>query len=176
MEIKLAFACLTVVLTIGSFVQCQPAVAPGLKSMPNSYTDALAAPDREQLLDAIFELESSSGRNPKAYFPDKFGSLGGYQMRESTFGDLQRIFPSKWGKVEFKKAMLDNNTARMAASDYVNVIQNFLSQRGVPPTADNLLAAYNAGMGNVVKKKVSPEGQLYAKRGLDIMKRKSNGR
>lgn len=140
------------------------------------YQEALKKPtySMEALLDAIYENESSSGRNKKAYSPDKFGSLGGYQMRDVTFNDLKRIYPSKYANADFNKFMMDDNLAREAAKDHISVIQNYLTGKGIDPTVADLLASYNMGMGAVAKRKALPKiTQDYVAKAIAYMESRS---
>ena len=136
-------------------------------TMPNHYTDAITQPVQQgmtNILDIIFELESSSGANKKAYTPNNVGALGGYQLRPDAFKDIQRVFPEKWAKKSFKTVAKNDLIARKAASDYVNVIQMHLSNNNIAPTMDALLAGYHSGMGNVVKGNIGKEGLNYLKK------------
>ena len=142
---------------------------PNMENSSNSrYTNALAAPAIEALLDSIHELESSSGRNPAAYKEDKWGSYGEYRIRRETYKDLQKAFPAKYGKLPFIKAMDNPAIARNAARDYLGIMKNYMNQNGVLPSAGMLLAGYNGGMGNVVRGTLTPEAITYANRGLEM--------
>ena len=123
----------------------------------------------EALLDSVHELESSSGRNPKAYIEDKFGSYGEYRIRRETYKDLQRLFPEKYGSKSFIVAMDNPKFAREAAKDYLGVIKGYLEQKNVKPSAGMLLASYNGGMGNVARGTMTPEAMTYANRGLKMV-------
>lgn len=140
--------------------------------MPSIDSNALAS-NYIDLLDAIYELESSSGKNPKAYVMNKVGALGGYQMRKSTYeGDLQKMYPSKWASVPFEKAMKNDIVAREAANDYLSLLNRYLTSFDVVPSEDTLLAAYHQGAGNVAKGNIGPIGKEYVQKGLEFIARK----
>ena len=107
--------------------------------------------DRQPInLDAIFSIESSSGKNKKAYQERSTGGpLGGYQISKIAFDDLQQKLPQSYKMKSWRETVLDDTSARQAASDYLNVvIPQYLIRLGIPPTPDNILAAYNYGIGN----------------------------
>jgi len=131
----------------------------------SKYSDSLMS-NYEELLDAIYSLESSSGKNRKAYRPNSEGALGGYQLTPIGWKDLQNNFPSTWGKLEFSKVALDDKVARKAASDLLSVNAGYLRHYGVPPTEDSLLAAYHSGAQNVATKNLGPKGLAYIQNGL----------
>ena len=94
--------------------------------MGNLYTDNLSVNynrENDPLLNIIYELESSSGKNKDAYKKNAVGALGGYQMRDITFNDLQKVMPDKWGKTKFNEVMNNDQLSRVAASDYVDWIE-----------------------------------------------------
>ena len=126
------------------------------------------APAMEALLNSIHELESSAGKNPKAYIEDKYGSYGEYRIRRNTYKDLQKAFPNKYGTKPFLVAMQDPVVARDAAKDYLGIIKNYLVQKNVKPSAGMLLASYNGGMGNAARGTLTSEALSYANRGLEM--------
>jgi hypothetical protein len=116
------------------------------------------------ILDLIYELESSSGKNKKAYVENSVGALGGYQVTRKAYIDLQNLPKSRWKGIPFERAMMNDNIARQAAQDYLGIIHNHLVSNKVAPTRDALLAAYHSGMGNAVKGKLGPQGHQYLAR------------
>ena len=99
----------------------------------------------DELLDLIFELESSSGKNKKAYIPNpKSGALGGYQIKLGAFQSIQKMFPDKWGNKKFKSVALDDKQARDAAGDVLkfNAV-SLANDYGIASTREAMLASYN---------------------------------
>lgn len=124
-----------------------------LRLMPTDFSDPL---------NVIYELESSSGRNRKAYTPNQYGAVGGYQLTPAAFTDVQRFKPSVWGKMKFNDVAVNDALAREAARDYIDVLGRQLRALDIVPTVDNLLAAYHSGAGNVGR--LGPEGRNYVAR------------
>lgn len=109
----------------------------------------------DELLDLIFELESSSGRDKKAYIPNpKSGALGGYQMKLGAFKAIQGMFPEKWKDKKFKDVALDDKQSRDAAGDYIKFNMVSLgNDYGVAARGtDILLGAYKEGAGGVISR------------------------
>lgn len=101
----------------------------------------------DELLDLIFEIESSGGRDKSAYVPNpKSGALGGYQMKVAAFQDIQKLYPKKWKGKSFKDTMLNDTTAREASKDYLQFLELDLANTyKIAPTRETMLAAYNQG-------------------------------
>ena len=137
----------------------------------SKFTNSLVS-NYAEILDTIFELESSQGRNKKAYKANSVGALGGYQITPLTWKDLLQEMPTKWGKANYAKVVTDNALARLAATDILQIKSDRLSRNGIMPSEDNLLLAYHSGEGNVLQGSIGPEGQKYLQRGLDILRRK----
>ena len=117
----------------------------------------------DSILNAIADVESNG--NPKAVSP--VGARGEYQFMKNTWVWL-------WTDIlkEPKYANFDNAfnqvLSRRAAAAYLVYIDKFLSKKGLA-SKENIIAAYNGGIGNVVKYKGVPkfvETQNYVKRVL----------
>ena len=120
--------------------------------MANDFTEAIVQqPNYLNILDTIYELESSAGTNKAAYKENTQGALGGYQLKRGAIKDIQRVFPSKWKGKSFTDITMKDDVAREAASDYLKVISMHLINKGMTPTMDALLASYHSGMGTVGK-------------------------
>lgn len=130
----------------------------------------------EELLDIIFHLESSSGKNRKAYVPNAVGALGGYQITQPAFKDIQKAHPDFWGKLNFKDVALDDTLARKAASDILSINSQYLSKMGVAPSEDSLLGAYHSGAGNVASNTMGPFGRRYVETGMNLLMEKRNAK
>jgi len=111
----------------------------------------------DEILDLIYEAESSSGRDKKAYVPHpESGALGGYQIKRSAFRSIQKMFPDKWKDKTFKSVALDDKQAREAARDIFrfNTV-SFPNDYKVVFTSkedvmDALVMAYKEGVGGVL--------------------------
>lgn len=111
------------------------------------------------LLDSIFMLESSEGRNKRAYRTNSVGALGGYQLTPAAFAEIQKLKP-QWKGQRFDVVARNDALAREAASDYLFVLTKQLENKGIPLNNANLLAAYHSGAGNV-RKGLGPYGRKY---------------
>lgn len=132
--------------------------------MANGLANNLTQPVQKgmtNILDIIFELESSSGTSKKAYTPNKEGALGGYQLKPGAFLDIQRVFPERWAKKKFGTVAKNDMLAREAAGDYIKVIGMEFSRFNLAPTMEALLAGYHSGMGNVLKGNIGQKGLDY---------------
>ena len=142
----------------------------------NKYTEGLSVPKYGNILDLIYELESSSGQNKNAYKINVKGALGGYQLRAIAIKDIQQEFPEKWGGKSFKEIAMDDDTAREATGDYIKLIGRRLSYRNIAPTEDALLASFHSGMSAVIKNKpLGIEGKNYLKKAQELRWGKQNG-
>ena len=115
----------------------------------------------DQLLDMIFQLESSSGTDPKRLVENEEGALGSYQLKRGAIKDIQRVYKSKWAGKSFRDIALDDDLARQAANDYLSVIRMHLQNNRVAPTLPALLAGYHSGMGNTVAGNIGTKGLDY---------------
>jgi hypothetical protein len=136
--------------------------------MGNPYTQNLQQ-TVNPILDIIYQLESNGGTNKEAYKENKFGAMGGYQIRRSTYNEIKKMNPDKWGRLSFEQVAADDNLSRQAAGDYVNWIQNFYTSRNIPTSIETTLLGYHSGVGNVVKGKIGKEGVNYVKKAREIM-------
>ena len=118
----------------------------------------------DRLIDAVSDVESSN--NPAAFKKDE-GARGLTQVRPEAWDDLVRHFPGKYGSMKYERDIFKPAVARQAARDYLNILCGYLRQVGIPVTLDNLMSAYNWGVGNVVKygpEKVPPGTKQYVKK------------
>ena len=140
----------------------------------SKYTTHLSS-NYQPILDAIFSNESNFGTNLKAYKPNSVGALGGYQMRKKTYeGDLQFLFPNKWGTIPFARAMMSDSLAREATNDYMQVLSDQLVYYNVAPSEEALLAAYHSGAKNVALGNIGPRGRAYVKKGIAFLRSREN--
>lgn len=122
----------------------------GIESMAIDYGN--------DLTNTIYQLESSAGKNKKAYTPNQYGALGGFQITPGAYEMVQRFNP-EWKGQSFSTVAKDDNLARKAATDYLMVLSRELERLNIPLTNTNLLAAYHSGPGNV--NSLGPYGQDY---------------
>ena len=139
--------------------------------MPN-IDPSLLASNFGEILDAVYNNESTSGMDKRAYRINSVGALGGYQIKRDTFKHIQQIAPSKWKKVPFEGAMMKDDVSREAASDYFSWLRQYLASHGIVPSEDTLLAAYHAGPGNVVNGKIGPKTRAYVEKGLEFIRKR----
>lgn len=118
---------------------------------------------RNILTDVIYQLESSAGKNKKAYVPNQYGALGGFQLTPGAYVEIQKLDP-RWRNMSFKDVAVNDSLAREAASDYLTVLFKQLEAAKAPLTNTNLLAAYHSGARNVARGTLGPYGRDYVSR------------
>ena len=124
------------------------------------------------MLDAIEMVESSG--NPNAVARD--GGRGAYQFMEPTWKWLWTEVIKKPENADFNKAF-DRALAREAAQKYFVWIRKFLTKKLGEHSWDLDIAAYNAGVGAVIKYKGIPPFKItqnYVVRVNKIWKRGGN--
>jgi len=99
-------------------------------------------------LDKVSQIESSNGQDPASLTPNSKGALGQYGLKSIAVEDIQRVYPEKWGSYSWKEIATNPNLARDAAADYLEILKTYLAKSGMPPTPENLIAAYNWGQKN----------------------------
>lgn len=106
-------------------------------------------------LTKIYEIESSSGKNPSIKKPNKAGALGHFQFLKETWDECVSLMGKKWS---WKKGALDFNKSKQVANFYFNKrIPDLLKSFQIPDTIETRLAAYNWGIGSL--------NQAYKKHG-----------
>lgn len=101
-----------------------------------------------RLLNALVHVESSN--NPRAI--NRFsGARGLTQITPIAWKELKKHYKYRYGKLKFRQAMLNHDIARQAGKDYLYILQQHLKARKIPPTLDNLLAAYVWGEGRLAQ-------------------------
>lgn len=132
--------------------------------MPNQLTQSLSQPQSSlNYLDAIKQIESSGGTDPKMYKPNKYGALGPYQLTPPLYKDIQKYHP-EFKNISFEKAALDPSIAPHAANAGLDTISQQLDKIGVDPTMHNNVQAYHSGIGNVKNGTIGPQGKDYMKK------------
>ncbi|MFA5340446.1 MAG: lytic transglycosylase domain-containing protein [Clostridia bacterium] len=107
-------------------------------------------------MDAIAQIESSG--NPLAYNRQS-GASGLYQLMPCVVADYNACHPAS--KIAFK-AVFSPVVARTVAEWYLAIkIPQYLRHYGKPVTVENIIWAYSAGIGNVVKGRMPEETKQY---------------
>lgn len=121
------------------------------------YTQAIA--DGYVDLEKIFKIESNF--DPQAY-NKKSGAVGLGQIVDIALKDYNMLNP----KDQYSKEQLFDPQVNAKISNWMltDRIPQLLKHFGVQPTTDNILWAYNAGIGNVVKGRKPKETVDYIKK------------
>jgi soluble lytic murein transglycosylase-like protein len=108
------------------------------------YTQALA--DGFVDIDKVFQIESNN--NPKAY-NKKSGAIGLGQIVDIALKDYNIMNPQeKYSKEQLLDPQINAKVSNWMLSER---IPQMLKHFNLPITTENVLWAYNAGIGNVVK-------------------------
>lgn len=116
---------------------------------------------KNNLLDIIYQLESSAGQNRRAYKPNKYGALGGYQLTPGAYQEVQKWLPEVWRGKSFNEVATNDKLAREAASQYTDVLNQQLLAKKANVTNAMILAAYHSGAGNAARNTLGPYGRDY---------------
>jgi soluble lytic murein transglycosylase-like protein len=119
------------------------------------------------LLSALIQIESSG--NPNA-FNKATGARGLTQVTPIAWKDLQNHNPKTYGKLNYEKDIFKPEIAKQAANDYIKIITGYLKHYNLPTTTQNILWAYNAGIGNVRKNVMPEETRNYIKNITSLLK------
>lgn len=112
------------------------------------------------LLSALIQIESAG--NPLA-FNKGSGARGLTQITPIAWKDLEQKKPNIYGKLDYEKDIFKPEVAKQAAKDYISIISGYLKHFNLPVTTQNILWAYNAGIGKVRKNIMPQETQDYIK-------------
>ena len=100
-------------------------------------------------LQIIYKMESSCGKNKKAFTPNSAGALGHFQFQKPTWDECIKLMKVNW---DWETGALDYNKSLQVADFYFNKrIPQMLNSFRLPVTIDTKLAGYCAGVGNVKK-------------------------
>jgi len=100
------------------------------------------------LLNALIQVESSG--NPRAFNPNS-QARGLTQITPVAWEDLTMHHPDVYGNLNYEQDIFKPEVAKRAGTDYLNVLQKYLRAYKIPVTMENVLAAYNWGVGNLKK-------------------------
>lgn len=126
------------------------------------------------LLNALIQVESSN--NPQAFNPNS-KARGLTQITPIAWEDLVMHYPQVYGNLNYEQDVFKPEIAKRAGTDYLNVIQKYLKAYNIPTTLDNVLAAYNWGVGNLKKlgmEKAPKETRDYIQKIKTLMEMKQN--
>jgi hypothetical protein len=99
-----------------------------------------AAPS-EKLLNAIRRVESSDGRDKRAY-NTKRKCWGDYQIMQGVISDVNRVYHSKYTHID----ALDKNVARRICYLYLDYYGDvFRAETGIEPTSRTYARIWNQG-------------------------------
>jgi hypothetical protein len=101
---------------------------------------------RNDILGTIYEMESSSGKNKKAYVENADHALGGYQLTRGAFNAVQKADPGRWNNATFEQVAMNDKISQDAAWDYLVLLSQEIERRKLPLTNANLLRAYRKGV------------------------------
>lgn len=98
-------------------------------------------------IDAIEKIESSGGKN---IHNKKSGASGSMQIHnKGVWNEIMKSLGQNWS---WEKHRFDRGASRAAGNHYINIIiPRYLKSYKIPDTIEARLAAYNWGIGNVVK-------------------------
>jgi len=108
-------------------------------------------------MDVIHKIESSNGLDKSAYVLDRY-AIGKHQVSR---GALQE-YNERYGTKYTVKDLLDDEINYNIATWYANVRSlELLRAYHIPITRNNMLACYNIGIGNLIRKKEQQALQKY---------------
>lgn len=98
------------------------------------------------LIAYLTQVESSN--NPLAHNKES-GARGLTQITPIAWKDLVRVYPEKYAGIDYESNIFDPNTAYEAGNDYLKIVKGYLKHYGMEESIENMLAAYNWGIGNL---------------------------
>ena len=100
-------------------------------------------------LDKIWEIESSSGKDPDMKKPNGAGALGHFQFLRKTWDEMVGKMGQNW---DWRTGALDYDKSKAVADFYLNKrIPSMLNYYDIPDTIETRLGSYNWGIGHVLK-------------------------
>ena len=126
-------------------------------------------PARASEVDLAIIAKIESNNTPYAYNP-RTQATGLFQITPVCLKEWNDFhYGNEWGM----DALFDKFVNRMIADWYINIrIPQMLKFYHKPITLENILWAYNAGIGNVVKNRKPQETKNYIKKYLKLAKTK----
>jgi hypothetical protein len=115
----------------------------------------LAEPDVEEQkpsiadidLNKIWQIESTSGQNPKMHKPNSSGALGHFQFLEKTWNEMVGKMGKNW---DWKTGSLDYDKSKLVADYYFNKrIPSMLNYFKIPDSIKTRIACYSWGIGKL---------------------------
>ncbi len=100
-------------------------------------------------LNKIWQIESTSGQDPKMHKPNSSGALGHFQFLEGTWNEMIGKMGKDW---DWKTGALDYNKSKAVADYYFNKrIPSMLKHYRIPDTIKTRIACYSWGVGHLNK-------------------------
>jgi soluble lytic murein transglycosylase-like protein len=141
---KLLLILLSMAIFFGLFLANTEARKPAGTAGPS-----LEWPERSpELLSALIRIESSG--NPKAWQKET-GARGLTQIRPIAWKELAANFPQKYRRKNYRRDIFRPEVAYEAGRDYLDILARYLKKQSFALTVDNLLCAYNWGIGNFLR-------------------------
>jgi hypothetical protein len=93
----------------------------------------------------IWQIESTSGKDPNMKKPNSSGALGHFQFLKPTWDEMIGLMGKNWN---WRKDALDYNKSRAVADYYLNKkIPSMLKHYKIPDTLKTRIACYSWGVG-----------------------------
>jgi soluble lytic murein transglycosylase-like protein len=101
-----------------------------------------------ELLNAMIEVESNN--DPKA-FNEAQGARGLTQITPIAWDDLVAHYPDQYKDLNYERDIWKPEIAIKAGNDYIKLVQQYLKTYKMPINVENIVSAYNWGIGNTKK-------------------------
>lgn len=96
-------------------------------------------------LNKIWQIESTSGKDPQMHKPNSSGALGHFQFLEKTWNEMVSKMGKDW---DWKTGALDFNKSKAVSDYYLNKrIPQMLNYFKIPDTIKTRIACYSWGVG-----------------------------
>lgn len=98
-------------------------------------------------LNKIWQIESTSGQDPKMYKPNSSGALGHFQFLEKTWNEMVSKMGKNW---DWKTGALNYEQSKLVSDFYLNKrIPQMLKHYKIPDTVKTRIACYSWGIGRL---------------------------
>jgi hypothetical protein len=100
-------------------------------------------------LNKIWQIESTSGQDPKMNEPNRSGALGHFQFLKKTWNEMVSMMGKNW---DWEDGAIDYDKSRAVADFYLNKrIPQMLKYYKIPDTTKTRIACYSWGVGYLKK-------------------------
>jgi len=110
-------------------------------------------------INKIIQIESSGNPLAVSFLGAKYGR-GLAQVSESALADYNRVYSHTIAP----ESLFNPEVNVRVAKGYIEIIKGYLKHYGLPVNTKNILWAYNAGIGNVVKGIIPDETKEYLRK------------